>query len=172
MDITKDKTNSLLLDLMTVYKTEECGEDEWFAIFSDYKDLSTGYITKNAPRSMLGCNSSFKVHTKYDQDLFKMKKELDEYKALVEQLAGTILDDNGEESIAALFARYRNTNAKLYADIASQKESIKSLEGRNLELLKELDSVRIKLIEEKYKVEKLNLAVVRISAERDKALET
>ena len=36
-------------------------KDEWYAIFSNYQDLTTGYITKIPPRALLGSSSMFVV---------------------------------------------------------------------------------------------------------------
>lgn len=36
-------------------------EDEWYAIFSNYQDKTSGYITKIMPRELLGSSSLFKV---------------------------------------------------------------------------------------------------------------
>lgn len=36
-------------------------EDEWYAVFSNYQDKTSGYITKIMPRALLGSSSLFKV---------------------------------------------------------------------------------------------------------------
>ena len=35
--------------------------DEWYAVFSNYQDLTSGYLTKIHPRALLGSSSLFKV---------------------------------------------------------------------------------------------------------------
>lgn len=39
----------------------ECEKDEWFVIFSNFEDWSTGYATKKYPDFLLGSSSLIKV---------------------------------------------------------------------------------------------------------------